>query len=355
MEEKNKEVEIDLLELARKLWDNKKFIIKITLIGAVVGLVIAFSIPKEYTSTVVFTVNSNNSSTGSVGALASLAGINLNNQSSEILSPEIYPNLMNSTSFVQGLLGIEVKDIDQKVDTTLYFYLKNDQKIPWWSYIFKIPGFLVSVFKPEVEKSEKSIANPYSISDEEMGIIETLKNSYSISTNKKTGITTIELTSQSSVISAFLADTISSYLQSYIIQERTKKAQNDLENSRKLYKQYKKSYEESQQRLTSFLDRNQHIISESYRLNQKKLEIDANLAYTIYSQMAQQVQMNEIKVQDDTPVFTIIQPAIEPIYAAGPKKKVILGVFILISAIIASIWVLRGDLKEIIYNKEHSY
>ena len=79
MKEKNKEVEIDLLELARKLWNNKKFIIKVTLIGAVIGIVIAFSIPKEYTSTVVFTTNANQSTSGNMGALASLAGINLGN------------------------------------------------------------------------------------------------------------------------------------------------------------------------------------------------------------------------------------------------------------------------------------
>ena len=46
------EQEIDLLELARKLWDSRKLILKFCLVGVVVGLVVAFSIPKEYTTTI---------------------------------------------------------------------------------------------------------------------------------------------------------------------------------------------------------------------------------------------------------------------------------------------------------------
>ncbi len=46
------EKEIDLLELASTLWKQKKKLIKWSLCGALVGLVVAFSIPKEYTTSV---------------------------------------------------------------------------------------------------------------------------------------------------------------------------------------------------------------------------------------------------------------------------------------------------------------
>lgn len=345
MAENKEDKDIDLLKFAHKLWINKKLIIKVTLIGAIIGLVIAFSIPKEYTSTVVFTTNSNDTKTGNVGALASLAGINIANMnSSNVLPPELYPDIMRSTPFIRGLLHINVHDKERGIDTTLYSYLKDEQKSPWWSYILKTPGLLVSLFKLDNGDKIKIVEEPYFISDEELDIIEMLKNTYSITTDKKTGITTFDVTLQSSAISAFLADTINSYLQSYIIQERTKKALNDLENSRRLYQQYKKSYNESQQKLAVFVDRNKNIISESYRVNQRKLENEVNLAYTVYNQMAQQVQMNEIKVQDDTPVFTIIQPAIEPLYPSTPNRKIILISFILVGILVSSIWLLKRDL-----------
>ena len=46
------EQEIDLIELAKKLWSNRKTLLKWAGIGAIAGLIIAFSIPKEYTTTI---------------------------------------------------------------------------------------------------------------------------------------------------------------------------------------------------------------------------------------------------------------------------------------------------------------
>lgn len=343
MVDNKEEKEIDLLELACKLWDNKKFIIKVTLIGAVVGLVVAFSMPKEYTSAVIFTVDSNTSSAGNMGALASLAGINLNNQSSEILSPELYPNIMNSTAFVKGLLNIKVRGESQGIDTTLYTYLKDEQKEPWWNYIVKAPGAFIGLFRSNVVLVESS-ENRYFISSEESNVIDEVKKMYSINTDKKIGTTILEVTTQDPFISAFLADTITSYLQSYIIGERTKKAKTDLENTEKLFSQAKVSYYKKQQELASFLDANMNVISAKYRINQERLQNEVGTAYSLYNQMAQQLQMAKVKVQDDTPVFTIIQPSVEPIKASAPSKKLILGSFLFLSFLLSSLWIIKRDL-----------
>lgn len=45
------EEEIDLLELALKVWAERRWILKCCSYAVIVGLVIAFSIPKEYTAT----------------------------------------------------------------------------------------------------------------------------------------------------------------------------------------------------------------------------------------------------------------------------------------------------------------
>lgn len=355
MEEKDKkEVEIDLLELGQKLWDNKRFVIKVTIIGAIVGLIIAFSIPKKYTTSVIFTIGSNQSSTGTMGALASLAGINLTNvQSSEIISPELYPDIMNSTTFVQGTFDIEIKDKVEGIDTTLYGYLKHYQKSAWWNSVLKAPAKVVGFFKSSnemISNDGESGANRYFVSDEEIGIIGAIRESYSIETDKKTSISKFEVSMQSPAVSAFLADTLTRYLQSYIIQERTKKAKTDLNNTQRLYEQSKADYEAKQDLLASFLDRNKNIISARYGVNQKKLENDVSLAYSVYTQMSQQYQLAQIKVQDDTPVFTIIQPAIEPTQASSPNKKLILFGFVFLSLVSSSLWILRKDIKDIMFS-----
>ena len=119
------EQEIDLIELAQKVWSDRKLVLKICGIAAIVGLIVAFSIPKEYTTTVKLVHESGTKSgLSGMGALASMAGINLNTQGDgDALSPELYPEILNSIPFVTELFDVHVIDQKAKIDTTLYVYL----------------------------------------------------------------------------------------------------------------------------------------------------------------------------------------------------------------------------------------
>lgn len=339
------EKKINWKELGDKLWNKKRFILIVTGIGVVLGVIIAFSIPKEYTTTIVLVpdVQSGNSS---MGSLAAMAGINLSSSSGQdaLASPQVYPNILSSTPFLKGLFDIKVKDAGKEIDTTLYSYLNDYQKSAWWSAILRAPGALKKLFSSE--KQDGHLENTRILSSEELGIIALLRKKITVSSDKKTSVTTIEVTMQSPEISAFLADTLTSCFQSYIISSRTQKTRNDLEHTEKLYEDAKKNYYEAQQALASYVDGNLNVVSAKHRTNQERLQNEANLAYSVYNQTAQQVQMAKIKVQDNTPVFTIIQPAVQPLRPDLSKKKVV-AVFLLLSIICAGAWVLRKDILQL--------
>lgn len=349
----DKDSEINLFELAKKLWTKKRFILKWSLLGLVIGIIIAFSIPKEYTTTVILTTDSNTSLSGSMGMLASMAGINIgSNLDGNIFSPELYPDILNSTPFIQGLLNINVIDNKENINTTLYNYINNEQKVAWWSYIFKIPKALIGLISSEEDTQIDSLKNNSRIiTKEELGVIKTLQGAFIISTDKKTGISTVEVTMQSPQISAYLADTLTSYLQEYIIKQRTQKARTDLDNVEGLYEVAKINYYKAQENLATFTDKNLNVVSAKFKIHQDRLQNEANLAYNVYTQMTQQVQINKIKVQDNTPVFTIIQPAIEPIKPSSPSQKIILLGCVFISIICAGSWILKVDLWKIFIKK----
>ena len=94
-EQQNKhtqEEEIDLLELALKVWAERRWILKCCGYAVIVGLVIAFSIPKEYTTSVMIAPEASDNKGGGLSSLASLAGINLNTSSgSDAIYPDLYP------------------------------------------------------------------------------------------------------------------------------------------------------------------------------------------------------------------------------------------------------------------------
>ena len=60
------EQEIDLMELFLKVWDQRKLVLKVCGIAAIIGIIVAFSIPKEYTTNVTLAYESTGKITMSV-------------------------------------------------------------------------------------------------------------------------------------------------------------------------------------------------------------------------------------------------------------------------------------------------
>ena len=107
------EQEIDLLELAGKVWAERRLVLKWCGVAVVVALVVGFSIPKEYTTTVMLApeVEGGSRSLSGLSALAGMAGINMNaGESSDALYPELYPDIVSSVGFTTELFPVPVED-----------------------------------------------------------------------------------------------------------------------------------------------------------------------------------------------------------------------------------------------------
>ena len=340
------EQEIDLIELAQKVWASRKLVFKVCGYAVLVGLVVAFSIPKEYSTSVTLAPETGGKSGGgSMGALAAMAGISLGASSGEdALSPELYPDIVSSTPFLIELFDVKVKDQKDKIDTTLYAYLDEYQRGPWWGAItlapFKALGWVISLFKDKEEEGVAAKTDPFRLTKDEAAIATALSKRISVSVDKKTGVTTLSVTMQDPLISASLTDTVMRCLQNYITDYRTNKARHDLAFTEKLYKEAKDNYTAAQSKYASFVDANQNIILLSYRAEQERLQNEMNLAYNVYTQVAQQLQMAKAKVQEITPVYTVVQPASVPLRPAKPNKVMILIGFIFLAGVGSVGWIL---------------
>ena len=338
--------EIDLLELALKVWGERKFVLKAWGYAVLIGLVIAFSIPREYTANAMIAPElSDNKTTGGLSSLAAMAGFNLNATSTaDAIYPDLYPDIVTSTPFITGLFNVQVKDLDEEVDTTLYCYLNEHQRVPWWTLItsapFKALGWVISLFTEE--EKEDAILDPFHLTKEEADIAKELSERITVSVDKKTGVTTLSVTMQDARISACLTDTVVRRLQDYITEYRTTKARQDFQFQEKLFERKKKEYEKAQENYAKFADANKNIILLSYRAEQERLENEMRLAYQVYTSVAQQLQMAEAKVQEITPVYTIIEPATIPIKASKPRKTLMLLGIVFLTGLCCVSWILFG-------------
>ena len=78
----------------------------------------------------------------------------------------------------------------------------------------------------------------------------------------------------------------------------------------------------------------------SYRAEQERLQNEMNLAYQVYTQVSQQLQMARAKVQEITPVYTVVQPATVPLQPAKPNKIMILIGFVFLAGVGSVGWIL---------------
>ena len=289
--QKPEEQEIDLIELAQKVWAERKMLYKVCGIAAVIGLIVGFSIPKEYSTEVTLAPESaSKMNAGSMGALAAMAGINLGGASAgeDALSPELYPDIVKSTPFLLELFDVKVKDQKGKIDTTLY---AKYQRSSWMGTVvsapFKALGWTLSLFKDKPEKKEGKI-DPFRLTLDETRVAEALSKRILVTIDKKTGVTTLEVTMQDPLISASLTDTVMRCLQNYITDYRTNKARHDLAFTEKLYNEAKADYQNAQKKYATFADANQNVVLLSYRAEQERLKNEVELAYTVYTQVSGQ-------------------------------------------------------------------
>lgn len=345
-EPENDEITIDWMEILRKIIAIRKTLYKAAGVGVVLGIIIALSIPKQYTVTV--TLSPEMGGDKASGGLASLAFLSLGgsttSSSNDALNVTLAPDIVASTPFILELFNTRVQTLNEELDTTLVTYL-DEQKQPWWGYIKAIPGMAINTVKSLfTEKVDTvSMLNPFQLTEKEAAKVEGLRKAIIANVDKKTAMTTITVTLQDPKVTAIVADSVVAKLQQYIIDYRIKKANEDCAYLEELYKEHQQEYYEAQSKYAHYFDSNRNIAFQSVRAEQERLQNDMNLAYQVYSQVAQQLQVARAKIQEEKPVFAVVEPATVPLQPSGTSRKVILVGIIFLAICGTGAWKLFGD------------
>ena len=346
--QQTEEQEIDLLELAQKLWRRRKTFYKVCGIAVVVALVIAYSIPKEYTVTVTLSPESGESGSGSLGGIASMMGMNLGGgNDADALNITLFPDILSSNPFALELyeMPVTVEDEEELKQMPLNEYIVSQQS-PWWSWIMSLPGKaiggILSLFKDEEEAGDR-VLDPFRLTRGESLKLGAIKSSMTANVDKKTGVTTITVTLQDPVVAATVADSVVRKLQDYVTDYRTRKAIDDSKYWEKLYQDRQAEYYAAQQAYASYVDENKSLYTRRSQVEGERLQNDMNLAYQVYSQTAQQLQLVRGKIQEAKPVFAVVNPATVPITPSAPRKLMILVGIVFLAFCGTAGWILFGE------------
>ena len=344
----DEEIEIDLMDLLRKVISIREKIYKAAGIGLVIGVIIAISIPKQYTVEVTLSPEMGSAKGGGLSGLAaSFLGSDVSmGDGTDALNASLSADIVSSTPFLLELFTMKIPVSKNEV-MTLETYL-DEESSPWWSYVIGFPGMVIggvnSLFTEEDEITSFGKANQGTIelSKMESMKIEILKKMITASVDKKTSMTSVTATFQDPKVAAVVADSVVKKLQEYIIDYRTFKAKEDCLYLEKLFKERQQEYYAAQQKYADYLDSHDNIILQSVRAEQERLQNDMSLSYQVYSQVASQLQVARAKVQEEKPVFAVVEPAVVPLKPSGTSKKIYVLAFIFLAVCVVISWNLFG-------------
>lgn len=341
MENNKNSREIDVVGIAKQILSEWKNLVKFIIVAAIIGVIIALNTPKSYTTTVILAPEISNGGALPEGLsnIASMVGVDLGNSSGggmDAIYPQIYPDVLTSSDFIINLFNVPVKQKEEHVQKTYYDHIISDYKVPFWDYP-KI--WLAKMFKGKEPKGHKTL-DAFCLTKEQNNVLNAVRSNISCIVDKNTNVVSISVTDEDSHVSAIMADTIQKQLQKYITIYRTKKANNDLAYTKRLFVDAKAQYIRAQEIYASYADANEDLLLESFKAKRDELENEMQLRYNIYNQTALQLQAAKAKVQERTPVFSVIQSSTIPIKASSTPRMFIVAIYVFLGIIADAVWII---------------
>lgn len=322
---------ISLLELAQFLKERARRIAFVTLLFMILGVVWALTRPVEFSSSVRVLPELEAKASGTLsklGSLAGLAGINLNDvNSTEAVRPDLYPNVLQSTPFALHMMKQKVFVPEQNKELSLIEYLSQSKNS---GFSFSPIGWVMGLFSSQTPVPLHASTKPETVlhlTKEEHEMLEQLQERIQANLDKKTGIISIVVKMPNPIVAANVANIATDYLRDYVTTYRTGKTIQELKLLTAQTNDSKKRYEQAQFNLSSRKDQNLNLVMNTAMDRIEKLRYDRDLAYSIYSELSKKLEEVKIRLQEETPVFKILEPSVVPLKKSEPKRTAIVLFF----------------------------
>lgn len=357
-------VELNYLQLIQRIFTDKRKLLYFTLGGLFLGILIAFTTPREYTSTslVILEETNNARQFGQMGALAGLAGISLPQMQGDqaVLNSELFPDVLHSRDFLMEIMKESFYFQSKGREMTLeeYYVEEKPSNIvkKTINFIFNIPAQIIGLFSSDefqTASDESGDAeakeDPYvAVTSSEIFALGQLKERILI--DEKMKLIELKVSMPEPVISAQVNAMVLNELIEYVTAYKTAKQKVNMEFVEERVGEAQEKFQEAQMKLASFRDSNQGIISRRAMTKEEQLEFEFNISYNVYNTLKQELEQATIQLKRETPIFTVMEKASIPLGPSKPNKPLILVVGLFLGFIIGVLYNMYRVLLAQIYN-----
>jgi LPS O-antigen subunit length determinant protein (WzzB/FepE family) len=339
--------EIDLLALAKTLWNGRKTLIISIVSGIILGVFIALLSPKEYTASTVMVPqlgSDSQSKLGGLGGLAALAGISLDMNTGAELSPMVYPQIVASIPFQLELMNtpLSFQKFPQPVSLFDYYTKYNNPSAfeTIKKYTIGLPFVILKAIKGkpnEVRLSGNLSNQPVVLTEDQYKIKKIIEKLVSLEVNAKEGYLTLTTRMSEPLATAQLAQNAQQMLQRYITEFKIEKAKANLDFIQQRYIETKAEFEKTQVSLATNTDRNRDFTSGLSKIETDRIQTRYTISFNVFQELAKQLEQAKIQVKKETPVFTIVQPVTVPTEKTKPKKVMIVAIWLFLGGVIGCV------------------
>ncbi|MCR5532948.1 MAG: hypothetical protein K6F10_03605 [Paludibacteraceae bacterium] len=315
---------IDIAAIFKTLWQKRKVFYWVWPITFVVSAALILCVPRYYTCKVVLAPEAQSANAGgSLSALASSFGFDMRSMnSSDALYPMIYPEIVSSPNFLVKLFDVPVKTSDGKIECTYYQYLQDYLKAAFWTRWKRNIIKWITPKTPELTIGDKSNngINVFCFNKMQWNAIQYMQKNITCKIDKKTDVITISVTAQDRLVCALIADSVCATLKTFITDYRTQKARTDIQYYEEVMEKAYNEYQQASNKYTRYVDSHSSMNMEQYRVAAKNLETEMRIKESAYTSFQKQYLATQARIQENTPVYTVLQSASIPPKAAGPRR-----------------------------------
>ncbi|MDP2337479.1 MAG: Wzz/FepE/Etk N-terminal domain-containing protein [Bacteroidota bacterium] len=335
--------EIDLLALVKTLWNGRRIVILSVISGAIFGVAGALFSAKEYTATTVMVpqLGDSQSKLGGLGGLAALAGISMDMPQGAELSPMVYPQIVSSIPFQLELMNTPLNFEDYPQPVTLFdYYTKYSKPTVLGAvkkYTIGLPFVILKALKgkPKEFSLPAGLTNqPTLLTEDQYAVKKALDDLVTLDLNAKEGYITLTTKMSEALAAAQLAQSAQDLLQRYITEFKIQKTKANLDFIQERYNEVKAEFEKAQVSLAMATDRNKNFTSGLPQVEVDRIQTRYTISFSVFQELAKQLEQAKIQVKKDTPVFTIVEPVSVPSEKSKPKKAMIVAIWLFLGGIV---------------------
>ena len=318
----------------RTLWLARFRLMISAVLFALLGVVVALLQQPEYTSEARVMPEMKTGASDLFKRLSSVAGfasIDFDDaDGTEAIRPDLYPNVLQSTPFILHLIDKPINTSGGETKTVTQLLLPDTG----------FRSFKNRFWASEAENRPvtKQATGTVRLTAQQQELAEELDERVSAKLDTRSGLITITARMPDAQAAAAVAQLAMNYLTGYVINYRTDKARQDLAFYEKQLTAAKQRYQRAQLAVFQHNDNNRNLVLQAATMSRQRMLAELTIAQTVYTDLSGQFERAKLKVQEQTPVFKVLEPPKIPLRRTSPKRTLIVLGFALGGLILGGIW-----------------